>query len=127
MLGEDAYEVSGTRKKVDDAALASHLLPSQADDEPAEAKPDWAKKYEEKKRPKLTGECITWNKKGFGFIKRDDGAADVFIHQRSIMQRGFRSLLEGTRNQNFGAVPFVASRVPTALLLCRREGRVRLG
>mmetsp|Transcript_51336 Transcript_51336/g.115287 ORF Transcript_51336/g.115287 Transcript_51336/m.115287 type:complete len:122 (+) Transcript_51336:59-424(+) len=96
MIGEDAYEVSVARNRVDDAALAAHLLPTQPDkDEVSEGRPSWARSWEEKKRPKLTGTCSTWNKKGWGFIKRDDGASDVFVHQRSILQRGFRSLLEG--------------------------------
>ena len=95
MLGEDAYEVTGARKRDDGAELAAHLISSQPVEEDVTEKPSWAKSWEEKKRPKLTGTCNTWNKKGFGFIKRDDSAADVFVHQRSIMQRGFRSLLEG--------------------------------
>jgi len=107
MIGEDAYEVSVARNRVDDAALAAHLLPTQPDkDEVSEGRPSWARSWEEKKRPKLTGTCSTWNKKGWGFIKRDDGASDVFVHQRSILQRGFRSLLEGERVEfDLGKMP----------------------
>ncbi|KAL1511812.1 hypothetical protein AB1Y20_005098 [Prymnesium parvum] len=105
MLGEEAYEVTASRKKPDDAALASHLLPVEEEAPPSEPKPDWARSWEEKKRPKLTGSCASWNK-GWGFIRRDDGAADVYVHQRNILQRGFRSLLEGERVEfDLGKMP----------------------
>ena len=34
--------------------------------------------------------------KGFGFIKRD-GGTDLFVHFRSIVGQGFKSLTEGQR------------------------------
>lgn len=35
--------------------------------------------------------------KGFGFIERDGGKGDVFVHFRSIKGNGFKSLAEGER------------------------------
>jgi len=35
--------------------------------------------------------------KGYGFIEREDGAGDVFVHFTAIQSEGFRTLNEGDR------------------------------
>jgi CspA family cold shock protein len=37
--------------------------------------------------------------KGFGFITREGGRQDVFVHHTAIVSEGFRSLAEGDRVQ----------------------------
>jgi len=40
----------------------------------------------DRRAPRICGQCITWNEeKGFGFIKRDDGDDNVFIHERDMI------------------------------------------
>ncbi len=47
---------------------------------------------------KITG-LVKWfnESKGFGFITPDDGSADLFVHFRSIVSDGFKTLAEGQK------------------------------
>jgi CspA family cold shock protein len=42
---------------------------------------------------------VKWfnDQKGFGFIAREGGAKDVFVHHSAILGNGYKSLKEGER------------------------------
>lgn len=42
---------------------------------------------------------VKWfaDKKGYGFIEKEDGSGDVFVHHSGIQAQGFRSLKENQK------------------------------
>lgn len=54
---------------------------------------------------RVTGKIKWFNgEKGFGFIEREDGGDDVFLHFSALNQQGYKSVDEGDRVE-FDVVP----------------------
>jgi CspA family cold shock protein len=46
----------------------------------------------------MRGDVVSWqDDRGYGFLKRDDGGPDIFVHQSHLMMDGFRTLAIGQR------------------------------
>ena len=47
-----------------------------------------------------TGDCIFFNSElGYGFLRRDDGGADLFCHFTALQMSGYKTLKKGDRVQ----------------------------
>jgi len=62
----------------------------------------------------LTGK-VKWfdEKKGYGFITRDDGNGEVFVHFSAIQGDGFKNLKEGDKVR-FSPIPGKEGRLKAA-------------
>lgn len=95
---ESVYDLddSASRRKAREEEERAGMLVgggwSAVEDAP---RPSWSQQWKEKKEVvRLTGTCAVWNK-GYGFLSRSDGAADIYVHQRNVQARGYRSLQVG--------------------------------
>jgi cold shock CspA family protein len=83
-LDDDAEKRKGERA----AATAAAAAMQNTRPESSGARPDWVASFEQQKQKKasrLAGKCGTWKgDRGFGFIKRDDGGADVWVRKKSL-------------------------------------------
>jgi CspA family cold shock protein len=54
---------------------------------------------QERRRTEMPQGKVAWfnNAKGFGFLNRNDGEADVFVHYSAIQAEGYKSLKEGQK------------------------------
>ena len=54
--------------------------------------------YMEQVKMRIQGTVKWFNgEKGFGFITREDGGKDCFVHHSAIRGEGFKNLVEGER------------------------------
>ena len=103
---DDAYDVAGFSDGSREAQLGMMVGGGGAAAPVDASKPSWAAAYEASKAREVTrlaGTCAKWKMdKGFGFIARDDGNADIFVHKKDLEMDGlgggkgrFRALLVG--------------------------------
>jgi CspA family cold shock protein len=79
--------------------------------------PQWKYKEETSMSERQTG-VVKWfnDQKGFGFIARDEGGSDVFVHYSAIMGQGHKTLTQGQR------VEFTVEQGPKGLAAADVQG-----
>lgn len=99
-LTERNGRVSATDLKIEGEPLP---VEERAPREPREPRGDFERRPSRERIPVTTGERVEGTvkffngTKGFGFIQRDDGAPDAFVHISAVERAGFSNLNEGQR------------------------------
>ena len=101
-LTERNGRVSATELKIEGEPLP---VEERAPREPREPRAggDFERRPSRERTPMTTGERVEGTvkffngTKGFGFIQRDDGAPDAFVHISAVERAGFSNLNEGQR------------------------------
>ena len=103
-LTERNGRVSATELKIDGEPLpVEDRGPPREPREPRAAGGDFERRPSRERTPSTTGERVDGTvkffngAKGFGFIQRDDGAPDAFVHISAVERAGFANLNEGQR------------------------------
>lgn len=99
-LTERNGRVSATELKIEGEPLP---VEERAPREPRAGGADFERRPSRERTPITTGERVEGTvkffngTKGFGFIQRDDGAPDAFVHISAVERAGFSNLNEGQR------------------------------
>jgi CspA family cold shock protein len=102
-LTERNGRVSATELKIEGEPLPVEERAPREPREPRAGGADFERRPSRERTPITTGERVEGTvkffngTKGFGFIQRDDGAPDAFVHISAVERAGFSNLNEGQR------------------------------
>ena len=102
-LTERNGRVSATELKIEGEPLPVEERAPREPREPRAGGADFERRPSRERTPMTTGERVEGTvkffngTKGFGFIQRDDGAPDAFVHISAVERAGFSNLNEGQR------------------------------